>query len=107
MFRSPFRVFDIHGHLPYRLVLGGKRHELVSRYGAERSERMRLTWDFQELAIENQHNETLPLIDRWVQELDKYNIAGLNFFDGTGQRQYGGSDIPSSRPFYRICVPFD
>ncbi|MBJ6360406.1 amidohydrolase family protein [Paenibacillus sp. GCM10012307] len=80
MFRSPFRVFDIHGHLPYRLVLGGKnRHEQISRYGAERSERMRLTWDFPEPAAENQHNETIPLIDRWVQELDKYNIAGLNF----------------------------
>jgi predicted TIM-barrel fold metal-dependent hydrolase len=82
MFRNPFKVFDIHGHLPYRLLLGGvNRHELISRYGAERSERMRLTWDFPEAvpAGNNYENETTPLIDRWVEELDKYGIGGLNF----------------------------
>jgi predicted TIM-barrel fold metal-dependent hydrolase len=82
MFRNPFKVFDIHGHLPYRLLLGGtNRHELISRYGAERSERMRLTWDFPEAAPvgSNAVNDTTPLIDRWLEELDKYGIGGLNF----------------------------
>lgn len=82
MFRSQFKVFDVHGHLPYRLVLGNnKRHESVARYGAERSERMRLTWDFPDATIADNEseNENTPLIDRWVKELDKYGIGGLNF----------------------------
>lgn len=80
MFRNPFKVFDIHGHLPYRLLLGStNRHELIKSYGAERNERMRLTWDFPEPQPEQDQNDTLPLIDRWVQELDKYGIGGLNF----------------------------
>ncbi|NUU60090.1 amidohydrolase family protein [Paenibacillus agri] len=80
MFRKSFKVFDIHGHLPYQLQLGSKNsHALISSYGAERSERMRLTWDFPEPAPVHDESDTTPLIDRWVQELDKYGIGGLNF----------------------------
>lgn len=80
MFSNPdFRVFDIHAHLPYKLLLSShKTHELVTRYGKERSERMRLTWDFP-AAEEAGEEAAKPLIERWVDELNKYNIAGLNF----------------------------
>lgn len=80
MFSNPeFRVFDIHGHLPYKLLLSPhKLHESVSNYGKERSERMRLSWDFP--APEETAGEAAkPLIERWVDELDKYKIGGLNF----------------------------
>lgn len=82
MFRNSFKVYDIHGHLPYRIQGGGiqqKKHELITRYGTERAERMRLTWDFPEIEPYNPQHETIPLIDRWAQELDKYGIGGLNF----------------------------
>ncbi|AJY75581.1 amidohydrolase family protein [Paenibacillus beijingensis] len=76
---SGFQVFDIHAHLPYRLALSNRQiHELVARYGKERSERMRLTWDFP-APDSSAADNTLPLIDRWAAELDKYNIGGLNF----------------------------
>lgn len=80
MFSNPeFRVFDIHGHLPYKLLLSPHNpHESVSNYGKERSERMRLSWDFP--APEETAGEAAKsLIERWVDELDKYKIGGLNF----------------------------
>lgn len=81
MFRNSFKVYDIHGHLPYRTLLGNNqaRHESISRYGAERAERMRLTWDFPEIQPHDAEQEKTPLIDRWLAELDKYGIGGLNF----------------------------
>lgn len=80
MFSNPnFQVFDIHAHLPYKLLLSQhKTHELISRYGRERSERMRLSWDFPEGELAPEI-AARPLIDRWVDELDKYHIGGLNF----------------------------
>ncbi|MET3940463.1 putative TIM-barrel fold metal-dependent hydrolase [Paenibacillus sp. PvP094] len=80
MFSNPdFQVFDIHAHLPYKLLLSQhKTHELISRYGRERSERMRLSWDFPEGELVPEI-AARPLIDRWVDELDKYHIDGLNF----------------------------
>ncbi|GGG61667.1 amidohydrolase family protein [Paenibacillus radicis (ex Gao et al. 2016)] len=81
MFRNNFQVYDIHGHLPYRIQIGGSwsKHELIDRYGKERGERFRLTWDFPEGGAAGSADDTTPLIDRWVQELDKYNIGGMNF----------------------------
>lgn len=81
MFRNDFKVFDIHGHLPYRLFPPRDRHALVAGYGAERSERMRLTWDFPD-AEDDPEEAARPLIDRWADELDKYGIGGLNFLTG-------------------------
>ncbi|GAB1156297.1 hypothetical protein YWY31_23220 [Paenibacillus illinoisensis] len=80
MFSNPdFQVFDIHAHLPYKLLLSQhKTHELISRYGRERSERMRLSWDFPEGELAPEI-AARPLIDRWMDELDKYHIGGLNF----------------------------
>lgn len=80
MFSNPdFQVFDIHAHLPYKLLLSQhKTHELISRYGRERSERMRLSWDFPEGELAPEE-AARPLIDRWVDELDKYHIGALNF----------------------------
>lgn len=89
MFKNDqFRVFDIHAHLPYRLPLFAEEpHPRIKQYGAERSERMRLTWDFPAPERKGEIEEALeedgrPLIDRWVDELDEYGIGGLNFLTG-------------------------
>lgn len=77
MFTNGFRVFDIHGHLPYAQPFI-THNETVDRHNALRSERMRLTWDFP--SKESDEKEAgRPLIDRWVDELDRYGIGGFNF----------------------------
>ncbi|TXK78401.1 amidohydrolase family protein [Paenibacillus sp. N3.4] len=78
MFSGTFRVFDIHGHLPYPIHFIN-RNELTDQYGRERSERMRLTWDFPKPVKVEEGTVTKPLIERWIDELDRYDIAGLNF----------------------------
>ncbi|BFT70831.1 amidohydrolase family protein [Paenibacillus sp. P36] len=77
MFKNGFRVFDIHAHLPYSLPLGS-HHEFIHRHKALRSERMRLTWDFPSQP-DNEEESKRPLIDRWINELDRYSIGGINF----------------------------
>lgn len=81
MFRAGFKVFDIHGHLPYDYPFAHERHEKIVRYGLERSERMRLTWDFR-TSEPDPDAANRPLIDRWKDELDRYGIGGLNFLTG-------------------------
>ncbi|NEW09484.1 amidohydrolase [Paenibacillus sp. SYP-B3998] len=78
MFSGQFRVFDIHGHLPYPIHFV-ERNEIISHYGRARSERMRLTWDFPHPNQTSKTDTSKPLVERWIEELDKYNIGGLNF----------------------------
>lgn len=81
MFRAGFKVFDIHGHLPYNYPKSFEKHDRITQYGGERSERMRLTWD---LRTEEPDPEQAgrPLVERWKDELDRYGIGGLNFLTG-------------------------
>lgn len=77
VFKNGFRVFDIHAHLPYPWPLAS-RNEFIDRNKAQRSERMRLTWDFPSQP-DNEEEAKRPLIDRWIDELDRYSIGGINF----------------------------
>ncbi|OXM87252.1 amidohydrolase family protein [Paenibacillus rigui] len=77
MFTNGFKVYDIHGHLPYALPFI-TRNEVVDRHNAKRSEKMRLTWDFPSQE-KDEKEAARPLIERWVDELDRYSIGGINF----------------------------
>lgn len=81
MFRGGFKVFDIHGHMPYPFPKLYEAHDQIAAYGRERAERMRLTWDFGSAAADPEE-EARPLADRWKDELDKYGIGGMNFLTG-------------------------
>ncbi|WP_051318058.1 amidohydrolase family protein [Cohnella thermotolerans] len=81
LFREGFKVFDIHGHLPYNYPSTGEKHEKIQQYGRERSERMRLTWDFPASEADPGQAKR-PLVARWKDELDRYGIGGLNFLTG-------------------------
>jgi predicted TIM-barrel fold metal-dependent hydrolase len=76
MFAKGFQVFDIHAHLPYSANFV-KRHRILDEYQLKRSERMRLTWDFPD--AHDDPDKGVPIIDRWLAELDKYGIGGINF----------------------------
>lgn len=78
MFLNNFKVMDIHAHLPYPIPFI-KRNEVNNKYNKERGERMRLTWDFPDPSQEDGGAKDLPIIDRWLAELDKYGIDRLNF----------------------------
>lgn len=78
MFSKQFKVIDIHAHLPYPTNFI-KRHKIADQYNAERGKRMRLTWDFPDPSEEDEEMNAIPIIDRWLSELDKYNIDKLNF----------------------------
>ncbi|WP_127491134.1 amidohydrolase family protein [Paenibacillus glycanilyticus] len=78
MFRTGFQVFDIHGHLPYNYPKIFEKHDRITRYGSERSERMRLTWDLRTEEADPE-SASRPLVERWKDELDRYGIGGLNF----------------------------
>ncbi|WP_159886645.1 amidohydrolase family protein [Paenibacillus puerhi] len=77
MFRTDFRVFDIHGHLPYPTPFM-TRNEIFDSFNRQRSERMRLAWDFPE-PLSDEADARKPIIDRWAEELDRYGIGGINF----------------------------
>ncbi|GAA4855602.1 hypothetical protein GCM10023310_38220 [Paenibacillus vulneris] len=78
MFTNGFKVFDIHAHLPYPLPFL-KRSEIINEHNAKRSERMRLTWDFPRRDQEEEREAGKPVIERWKEELEKYDIGGINF----------------------------
>lgn len=77
LFRDGFKVFDIHGHLPYNYPFARDRHEKIVQYAKERSERMSLTWDLR-TSESDPEAANRPLIERWKDELDRYGIGGLN-----------------------------
>ncbi|MEK8129282.1 amidohydrolase family protein [Paenibacillus filicis] len=77
MFNPSFRVFDLHGHLPYPTSFM-THNEIVDPFNKERSERMRLAWDFPDPKSDTA-DSSKPLIERWVDELDRYGIGGINF----------------------------
>jgi predicted TIM-barrel fold metal-dependent hydrolase len=81
MFRAGFKVFDIHGHLPYPNPAIYEPDDRITEYSKERAERMRLTWDFTSEAVDPAE-AARPLADRWLDQLDKYGIGGLNFLTG-------------------------
>ncbi|MGG3641558.1 amidohydrolase family protein [Bacillus gobiensis] len=79
LFKAPFRVVDIHGHLPYSLSFITK-NKVVNEYNKDRSDRMKLTWDFPNTKQETDQNDLeAPLMERWEKELDAYQIDTLNF----------------------------
>nr|WP_275422450.1 amidohydrolase family protein [Paenibacillus mucilaginosus] len=56
------------------------RHPVFSDANALRGQRMRLTWDFPPPPSRNEVEEdTRPVIDRWVEELERYGLGGINF----------------------------
>ncbi|WP_182298471.1 amidohydrolase family protein [Cohnella cholangitidis] len=81
MFRAGFKVFDIHGHLPYPYPAIYEPDDRITEYSKERAERMRLTWDFT-AESSDPAEAARPLADRWLDQLDKYGIGGLNFLTG-------------------------
>ncbi|WP_405082371.1 amidohydrolase family protein [Paenibacillus chitinolyticus] len=82
MFKDGFKVFDIHGHLPYAQQFV-KHDEVIDGAQAKRGERMRLAWDFPS-GPDTGPDAGRPVIDRWADELDKYGIGGLNFLTARG-----------------------
>lgn len=84
LFPNGFKVVDIHGHLPYSNGGFIKRSEIGDVYNADRSDRMRLTWDFPHPKEETDEMKAIPIMDRWVKELDKYGIEKLIFLTSEG-----------------------
>ena len=78
MFSNDFKVIDIHAHLPWQVNFI-RRSEMADQYNAERSERMRLTWDFPNPASETDEDRAIPIMDRWKGELDKYGLEKMIF----------------------------
>ena len=80
LFQNAFKVVDIHGHLPAKKGSSFiKRSKTGDAYNAERSERMRLTWDFPHPSEETDEQKAIPLMDRWLAELDTYGVEVMNF----------------------------
>ncbi|GAA3401710.1 amidohydrolase family protein [Paenibacillus hodogayensis] len=77
MFTNDFKVFDIHGHLPYAQTFMST-NEILLEKNRERAEKMRLTWDFPE-ADSDPEDAGKPLMERWIESLDRHNIGGINF----------------------------
>ncbi|TNJ66966.1 amidohydrolase [Paenibacillus hemerocallicola] len=77
MFTSGFKVFDIHGHLPYAQPFLST-NEIHVKKNRERAETMRLTWDFPKEGSDPE-GEGKPLMERWIETLDRHNIGGINF----------------------------
>ncbi|WP_201318928.1 MULTISPECIES: amidohydrolase family protein [unclassified Paenibacillus] len=77
MFTNGFRVYDIHGHLPYPFGFM-TRNPVVTAFNKQRAENMRLAWDFPAADSEPAAPDK-PIIERWVESLDRYGIGGLNF----------------------------
>lgn len=80
LFPNEFKVVDIHGHLPAKKGSSFiKRSKTGDAYNEERSERMRLTWDFPAPSEETEEQQAIPLMDRWLAELDTYGVEVMNF----------------------------
>jgi predicted TIM-barrel fold metal-dependent hydrolase len=79
LFANNFKVVDMHGHLPGINGSFIKKSEIGDQYNSERSKRMRLTWDFPDPSEETEMMKALPIMDRWVQELDLYGVEKLVF----------------------------
>ncbi|WP_078544905.1 amidohydrolase family protein [Litchfieldia alkalitelluris] len=80
LFQNDFKVIDIHGHLPGKKGSGFiKRTEIGDQYNTERSKRMMLSWDFPHPSEETDEKKAIPIMDRWVQELDRYGIERFVF----------------------------
>jgi predicted TIM-barrel fold metal-dependent hydrolase len=79
LFTNNFKVVDMHGHLPGMNGKFIKKNEIGDQYNADRSERMRLTWDFPDQSEETETLKALPIMDRWVRELDQYGVEKLVF----------------------------
>ncbi|MHA7964903.1 amidohydrolase family protein [Paenibacillus sp. CAU 1782] len=77
LFANDFKVFDIHGHLPYPMPFLSS-NEIHQARNSERSRQMRLTWDFPE-GNHAPDDDSRPLADRWIESLDAHNIGGINF----------------------------
>jgi len=78
--QKDFKVVDIHGHLPVKKCSSFiKRSKTGDAYHAEKSERMRLTWDFPHPSEEIDEQKAISLMDRWLAELDTYGVEVMNF----------------------------
>lgn len=79
------RVVDFHIHFHAGNWRPGQQHPILTEYSRERDLRMRSEWDFDSEAEPpaGTPEAEMALADRWVAELDRYNVERAVFVTGS------------------------